>query len=100
MVSKRVPKGTSDYQAAWIVEDENYLTTDSEMEALDEELNELQLEEMDDLDMDSRSVGMATSVAPSEVDSEDFVWDDAAERMAVEDLREREEDERNFPDEV
>lgn len=100
MVSKRVPKGTSDYQAAWIVEDENYLTTDSEMEALDEELHDLQLEKIDDFDMDSRSVGMTASIAPSEVDSEDIDWNDATEHMAIADLKEREEDDRNFPDEV
>ncbi|GMH42195.1 hypothetical protein BSKO_10114 [Bryopsis sp. KO-2023] len=99
MVKKRVPKGTSEYQAAWIVDDENYLNTDSEMEALDEELNEMHLQELDDVDMDSRSVGVATTMVDSEADSDDIGWNDGLEQMALDEIKAAEEEEREYPDE-
>lgn len=100
MITKRVPKGTSDYQAAWIIDDENFPTSDSEMEAMDEGLDEDQLKEFDDVDMDSRSIGGVTSLAQSEVDSDDIDWDDATNVQALESLKTAEKDDQVFPDEV
>jgi pre-rRNA-processing protein TSR1 len=92
---KRVPKGTSSYQAAWIVEE----TQDADADEIDEEDENMpayapeavsdEEEEFEDVEVDNRSVRF------------DALEDDEEERQLEEYNRQREcRDHMEFPDEV
>ncbi|KAF8498834.1 ribosome biogenesis protein tsr1 [Hysterangium stoloniferum] len=101
---KRVPKGTSQYQAAWIVEDEN--DEDDEDYGLADDVEDGgQDEEMQDLDMDAPLIpqgdGMEESDRKSVVAFKDLDEEEEGKQLATWRNRGCEvENEMAFPDEV
>lgn len=94
-VQKKLPKGTSEYQATWITEDIT-LNSDEEAESTDEALNG------DDSD-DAMSVGTQpapSTYAPTQVEEahQELSEEEEARQLAV--YRSQVKEDQEFPDEV
>ncbi|KAH7727402.1 pre-rRNA-processing protein TSR1 isoform X2 [Aphelenchoides avenae] len=107
-IRKRVPKGTSDYQAAWIIDDDDEANTD-EKDA--EEDNESDEEEDDDMltdpeddneqedDEDEYKTARSVIMEGSQAETEGMMEDDEMDMEEVEKYRQERED-AQWPDEV
>ena len=89
---KTVPKGTSNYQAAWIV-DEDERVCDEDVEEIDDESE--QEEDMDkEMAHESNSLRQSEDISEAEKDSEmDFEQIDVSEDTEAYDTRIKEQDE-------
>ncbi|GJJ06491.1 hypothetical protein Clacol_000683 [Clathrus columnatus] len=102
---KRVPKGTSQYQAAWIIDDEDDEEGDENEQDEEEQSRNDPGEEMEDLEMDAPSIHDATEMDESEMKN-NVHFDDLdaeEEEKQLKDWRTREReaaDEMLFPDEI
>ncbi|TFY82450.1 hypothetical protein EWM64_g1558 [Hericium alpestre] len=97
-VVKRIPKGMSEYQAAWIIdEDEEDEDGSERSKGEDEEMQDMEEEEMVDMpEKDEHETESHKSVAFLDLDAEE-------EERQLEDWRHRkreEQDDLEFPDEV
>ncbi|XP_008547061.1 pre-rRNA-processing protein TSR1 homolog [Microplitis demolitor] len=107
--TKRVPKGTSNYQAAWIIDDENDEAgdgdeNDDEDEVEGEDGGEKMAVDKDDWDEDASQADeeyetMTVSEAPIDEQKYDEDMDLIEERQAMVRFKEAKED-AQFPDEV
>ena len=100
-ITKRVPKGTSEYQAAWISDDEQD-ENDSEYEV--ESNNEMAIDPVDsepesDAEDDEEYETITISEAPPDEEKYDAAMDMYEEREAMEKLKKAKLD-AQFPDEV
>lgn len=94
-VVKKVPKGTSEYQATWIT-DENALNSDEEAESDDEDMSD---EDSDD-NMSTSGGVPASTYAPTQAEEahQDLSEEEEARQLAA--YRSQITDDREFPDEV
>jgi pre-rRNA-processing protein TSR1 len=103
---KRVPKGTSKYQAAWMLDDEDISDSGSDLEDHDMDVEEEEEEARPEDGMEGLAGDTMTEAGPSEYpQSVAFIEPDADEdAMALEAYRKSKrteaEDDMEFPDEV
>ncbi|VEN52810.1 unnamed protein product, partial [Callosobruchus maculatus] len=100
-VVKRVPKGWSDYQAAWIPDDPEFFEEESDQEDDEEGMEEAMSDDksqMSDQDVDEFQTAVDSEIAVND-EKYDKEMDMEAEKRELEKLKAAKSD-REFPDEV
>ncbi|KEP50919.1 ribosome biogenesis TSR1-like protein [Rhizoctonia solani 123E] len=105
---KRVPKGTSAYQAAWIIDDaddedeeDEDGDADMEKEEVDDQEEEEEMVELDEEAEDDQAMSVTNSKAGKSVAFEDMDGEEEARQLDTWRTREREDaDDLAFPDEI